>query len=189
MLDGKGLGAVIDQHYRRRGDRKDRVERLRWYNVPSQNADRDAFLTDTAPDWGRKQAFLDDLADERARGLISNRVRIFPGGALNDDELMSCHLGYPYVGRDQDIRVLHRGEHAIPDILDHDYWILRPLDGPIHVLRMFYADDGGFLGATDITDPVAQTPYLREWDLSWTIAEPFDPWWSRHGEWHRRVAA
>lgn len=189
MLDGKGMSALIRENYRRGGDRKDRVERLRWYNVPSQNADREAFLAGAAPDWTRKQAFLDDLADERARGLISNRVRIFPAAELNDDELMACHLGYPFVGRDQDIRVLHHGEHPIPDILDHDYWILRPVGRPLHVLRMHYADDGAFLGATDITDPAEQAPYLREWDLSWAIAEPFDPWWAQHGEWHRRVAA
>jgi hypothetical protein len=181
MLDGKGLGAYISQHYRRAGDRKDRIERLRWYNVPSQNADREAFLTGTAPDWDRKQSFLDDLAEEKARGLISNRVRIFPAAELNDDELMSCHLGYPYVGRDQDIRVLHGGEHPIPDILDHDYWI--------HVLRMHYADDGAFLGATAITDPRAQTPYLREWDVAWMDSEDFDNWWARHGELHRDQAA
>lgn len=190
MLDEQGLGAYIDDHYRAPGDRLFRMERLPLYDVPSQNADREAFLDGVPPDWSRKQAWLDELAENRRRGMISRRVRILHS-TLSDDELMSCHYGLPYIGRDQDIRVLRYGEHQWPDVLDHDYWIIEPADSRTHVLRMIYSDgvDGGaFVGAEPVTGR-AQAQYLLERDLTWQVAEPFDGWWSRHGELHRRLAA
>lgn len=188
MLDEQGLGAYIDDHYRAPGDRLFRMERLPLYDVPSQNADREAFLRGVEPDWTRKQAWLDELAENRRRGMISRRVRIL-SDPLSDDEAMSCHYGLPYIGRDQDIRVLHRGEHQWPEVLDHDYWIIEPAAGGTHVLRMVYSDGGAFLGAEPIVGDDAQRPYLLERDLTWQVAEPFDTWWARHGELHRRLAA
>jgi len=187
MLDEHGLGEFLHAHYSRPGDQLFRMERLPLYDVPSQNADRDAFLRGVAPDWARKQAWLDELAENARRGMVSRRVRVF-SAQLSDDELMSCHYGYPYIGRDQDIRVVHPGEHPVPTLLDHDYWIAEPLDGGgVHVARMHYTDGGAFVGAEPIDGP-GQDVYLRERDLAWQAAEPFNTWWARHGELHRTVA-
>lgn len=186
MLDENGLGAAIDRRYRTSGDELFRMERLPHYDVPSQNADREAFLSGDAPDWARKQKWHDTLADEVRRGLVSRRVRVFSAD-LTDDELMSCHFGYPYTGRYENIRVLHRGEHPVPDLLDHDYWIIEPADDDRQILRMHYTAGGAFVGAERIPSP-AHAVYLDERDRAWAAAEPFATWWSRHTEMHREVA-
>lgn len=53
---------------------------------------------------------------------------------LTDYELMACHWGYAYNSKFEDIRVLHHGEHEIPDLLGHNYWIVADQ----HVMRMDY---------------------------------------------------
>lgn len=191
MLDGKALGAYITKRYRDRGDRLFRMERLAWYDVPSQNRDRAAYLEalrrGTRPDTTALEALAVELADEARRGLVSERVRVL-SPELTDDEAMSCDVALPIISRDQEIRILHRGEHPVPDVVDHDYWIVTTAAGEVHVLPLHYDAAGRFLGAEIITDPAAQQPYLRERRLAWAIAEPFDTWWSRHGELHRQAA-
>ncbi|QYN41079.1 hypothetical protein K1T35_47920 (plasmid) [Pseudonocardia sp. DSM 110487] len=186
LLDEQGLGDYIDAHYRDAGDHLFRMERLPLYDVPDQNADREAFLAGRAPDWARKQQWLDTLAEEARRGLVSRRVRIF-SEQLTDDELMACHYGYPFTGRYEDVRVLHAGEHPPVQLLDHDYWVMQPAGGPVSVLRMHY-DAGRFVGAS-VVPPADHRLYLREQQLAWTIAEPFVQWWGRHPELHRTLAA
>lgn len=187
MLGERDLGAFIDAHYRSAGDRLFRMERLPHYDVPSQNADREAFLRGVAPDWKRKQAWLDELAVNMQRDMVSRRVRVL-SALLTDDELMSCHLGYPYTGRYEDVRVLHAGEHAVAQLLDHDYWIIEPADAGAQVVRMHYSDSGMFVGA-EVVPAADHTIYLAERAAAWADAEPFDSWWSRRTELHRTVAS
>lgn len=187
MLDEQVLGQFIGAHYSGPGDHVFRMERLPWYDVPSQNADREAFLAGARPDWKRKRAWFDELAAEAARGLVARRVRVL-SEHLTDDELMACHYGYAYYGQHEKTRVLHRGEHGSVDVLDHDYWIMQQATGAVSILRMIYSDGGAFVGAEVV--PAHQCePYLREQELSWNIAEPFEDWWARHGELHRELAA
>lgn len=187
LLDEKGLGAFIDAHYRGRGDRLFRMERLPQYAVAQQSAELQAWRDGGELDMAAKQPWLDVLASEVARGMLTRRVRIL-SACLTDDERHACHWGYPYVGRFEEVRVLRRGEHPVPDVLDHDYWVIEPADGDLRVVRMDYSPTGRFLGAVVLPES-EHGPYLSEQQLAWAIAEPFTTWWGRHGELHRRSAA
>jgi len=187
LLDQKGLGAFIDAHYRNRGDRLFRMERLPHYAVAQQSAELQAWRDGGELDLAAKQPWLDVLAGEVERGMLTQRVRIL-SAQLTDDEQRACHWGYPYVGRFEQVRVLRRGEHPVPDVLDHDYWIIRPAAGEVQIVRMDYSSGGEFVGAR-VLPPAEHGPYLREQRMAWAIAEPFATWWGQHGELHRRSAA
>lgn len=186
-LDEDGLGAFIDEHYRGRGDVLFRMERLPLYAVEQQAAELQAWRTGGEPDMAAKQRWLDVLAAEVERGMLTQRVRIL-SAELSEDEARACHWGYPHVGRYEDVRVLRRGEHPVPDVLDHDYWVIRPAGRAVQVVRMDYSQAGAFLGAV-VLPPAAHAAYLREQRQAWDTAEPFPDWWGRHGELHRRRSA
>jgi hypothetical protein len=184
LLDERELGEFIDAHYKAAGDRLFRMERLPRYDVPHQTAELQRWLAgETEPNWETKQPWLDTLADERRRGLVSQRVRVF-GAQLSSDELRSCHWGYALNGRYEDIRVLHAGEHAIPpDLMTIDYWIV----AETYAVPMHYDPHGRFLGA-EVAPADRLADFVRDRDRAWAAAEPFDTWWARHRELHRRPA-
>lgn len=186
MLDEQGLGEAIDAGYARRGDQLFRMERLPWYDTPGQNADREAWLAGH-PDPSAIQAWAQVLADDARRGLISRRMRVV-SAELTADEAMSCNLALPLTSRHEQVRVLHRGEHPVPELLDHDYWIIEPAGGARQVLAMRYNPGGMFLGA-EVVPAARHEPYLAERRLAWAIGEPFPSWWARHRELHRGAAA
>lgn len=187
LLDEEGLGAFIDAHNCGRGDRLFRMERLPLYAVAQQSAELQAWRDGGEPDMAAKQPWLDVLAGEVERGMLTQRVRILSAD-LTDDEQRACHWGYPHVGRFEQVRVLHRGEHPTPDVLDHDYWIIHPAAGDVQVVRMDYNTAGEFVGAL-VVPLTEHGAYVHEQQLAWAMAEPFAAWWGRHGELHRRSAA
>jgi hypothetical protein len=89
LLTEAELGDFIDAHYHEPGDQLFRMERLPWYDVPSQNADREAWLAGRF-DPAQVMAWATRLAAERARGMISQRLRVI-GASVTDDEAMSLH--------------------------------------------------------------------------------------------------
>lgn len=184
-LDEADLGAFIDAHYTEPGDHLLRMEQLSRYDVPHQSAELERWRSGAAePDWETKQPWLDTLADESRRGLISQRVRVL-GHELTDDEIMSCHWGYALNGRYEDIRVLRCGEHDLPHgLVEQDYWIV--VDR--HVLPMHYDAQGRFLRA-EVAAPDRVAGFRRDRDRAWAAAEPFPQWWARHPELHRRRVA
>jgi hypothetical protein len=91
LLDERELGTFIDTHYKAAGDRLFRMERLPRYDVPHQFAELERWLAgEVEPNWETKQPWLDTLAAEQRRGLVSQRVRVF-GAQLSADELRACH--------------------------------------------------------------------------------------------------
>lgn len=179
-LDEAALGAFIDAHYAAPGDHLFRMERLPRYAVPHQSAELERWRAGaTEPDWSRKRPWLDRLANEARRGLVSRRVRVF-GADLSDDEIMSCHWGYVLNSEHEDIRVLRHGEHPVPDLVPQDYWIVADR----FVLPMRYDDEGRFLGA-EVADPAQLEAFRTDRDRAWGAAEPFPGWWARHSELHR----
>jgi hypothetical protein len=185
LLTEDELGDVIDEHYRGRGDVLFHREGLPWYDVESQNTDREAWQAGRF-DPTQVREWADRLADERKRGLVSQRLRIL-SSALTDDERMSLQAALPLIAKHEDVRMLHRGEHLVPDLIDHDYWIVRPADGPIVVIAMHY-ENGGFLGA-EIVPPARHALYLRDQELGWAIAAPYAEWWAANPALHGHMAA
>lgn len=186
LLDGDELWDFIEAYYSAPGDQLFRMEQLPVYNVPHQSADLDAWLAGGQPNWEAKRSWWDVLAADHDCGQRQSRVRIF-SEHLTDDELMSCHWGYPYTGRWEDIRVLRRGEHAIPaELLKCDYWII----ADAHVILMHYSDAGAFQRG-EVLSTARLTEFTRDRDRAWDAAEPFGTWWERHPELHdqRRMAA
>ena len=120
MLTEDELGDLIDAHYHGPGDLLFHKEGLRWYDVPSQNAT------------GRRGGPVGSTRPRSLRGPTGSPPTRLAGWCrsdcgscrrLTDDELMSLHAALPIIARHEDVRVLHRGEHPVPDLVDHDYWI------------------------------------------------------------------
>lgn len=183
-LDGQQLVAYIDDHYRAPGDRLYRLEQLPFY---ADNADdlRRWRAGETEPDWD--SAWARSLAEEKAQGLVSQRVRVL-SEHLTDDERAACALAYPSNARYEDIRILHRGEHDIPAILEQiqDHWLMERATGDLHLLVMHYDDSGRFVEASesDLT-----SLYVTARDAALAAAEPWATWWPKHADLARRTAA
>ncbi len=186
MLDEQALEDFLFSRYAKRGDQLFRMERLPHYDVPSQNADRESWLAGRF-DTRALEQWAAVLADDRRRGLVSRRARVL-SARLTDDEAMSCDVALPIIGRDQEVRILRDGEHPVPDLLDHDYWVVEPADGPVAVVKMVYSSGGAFLGG-EVVPSAEHVLYLRERGLAWSIGDRFETWWARHPELHRRSAA
>ena len=186
LLTVAELGDFIDTHYHQPGDQLFRMERLPWYDVPSQNADREAWLAGRF-DPAQVTAWAARLATEQARGMLSQRLRVI-GTRMTDDEAMSLHAALPIISRHEDVRILQHGEHPVPDLVDHDYFVVRPASGGVFVIAMRYTDGGALLGAEVIPD-VRHEPYLREQAQGWANGEPYADWWAAHPELHRSTAA
>jgi hypothetical protein len=163
-----------------------RMETLPAYAVNSDGDDYQRWLAgESEPTWERKTRWMDVLRRERAAGKVSSRVRVL-SERLTDYERYACEWGYALNAEaGEDIRVLHRDEHAIPDgLIGRDFWVIDDDE----VVEMHYDEDGRFEGA-EILPRTVLPAYLGSRDASWTAAEPFVDWWTRHPELHRRAAA
>lgn len=96
-------------------------------------------------------------------------------------ERYACQWGYALNGRFEDIPVLRRGEHEIPDLVVEDFWLI----GDDDVVLMRY-DDAGRFEAAEALDVERAGPYVTTRDRGLAAAEPFAQWWARHPELHRR---
>jgi hypothetical protein len=184
-LDAHAVGRFFAEHYRQRGDTLFRLETLPFYDVEDDGPNFRRWLEGaTEPDLEFKSAWLTTLREEAARGLYAHRVRIF-SAELTDYERYACDFGYALnVPAGEDVRVLRRGEHAIPDsIIATDFWLVNDA----HVIPMHYDEGGRFLGAELLPDNQLDA-YRRTRDVAWAAAEPFLAWWARHPELHRHAA-
>lgn len=182
LLDAPALG----EHLGRFRQRLFRMETLTQYLVESDGDDYQRWLDgEPEPTWERLNSWLDVLRAERAEGKISTRVRIL-SRELTDYERYSCGFGYRFTAEaGEDIRVLRRGEHAIPDgLIERDFWIV----DDDQVVDMHYDRDGRFEGA-EALDASELARHILTRESAWSAAEPFATWWSRHPELHRRSAA
>lgn len=96
-------------------------------------------------------------------------------------ERYACQWGYALNGRFEDIPVLRRGEHEIPDLVVEDFWLI----GDDDVVLMRY-DDAGRFEAAEALDVERAGPYVTTRYRGLAAAEPFAQWWARHPELHRR---
>jgi hypothetical protein len=57
-----------------------------------------------------------------------------------------------------------------------------------YAVPMHYDPHGRFLGA-EVAPRDRLAEFVRDRDRAWAAAEPFDTWWARHHELHRRPAS
>lgn len=179
LMDLPTLGAFMDDHVHQDGDGRFRVEQLPAYS--RRGADFQAWLAGDPPP-PAKQDWLDELAADVEAGIRHSRVRIL-SEQLTEYELYACQRGYAANSAYEDIRVLRRGEHDVPDLLGpSDYWIVNGI-----VLPVIYHASGEFVGAAYIgaSDARAQA-YRDDAARLWDAAEPWAQWWARHTEYHYR---
>ncbi|WP_037068949.1 DUF6879 family protein [Pseudonocardia acaciae] len=184
-MDADELGGFIDQRFRLPGDRLFRMEVLPAYEVDSDGDDYRRWLDGaTEPTWSRKQPWLDSLRRERDNGQVSTRVRVL-SDELTTYERYACEFGYVHnASAGEDIRVLHRGEHALPhELQEEDFWVIND----DIVVPMRYDQHGRFESAY-VAEHDEVATYVRARDVAWAAAEPFLAWWARHPELHRRTA-
>lgn len=159
-----------------------RLEILPEYNVLLDRGDYPRYLAgESGPDMGRKGRWLDFLRAQRAQGIDRHRVRVLRS-PLSDYDRYACEWGYAYnVPAGDDTRVLDLTEQSLPvEVVDHDFWLIdhkRPV-------RMHYDRAGRFLGAS-LVELAELNRYQAARDGAWYAAEPFQPWWDRHPEYHR----
>jgi len=185
-LDAAGIGRFFADHYRSAGDTLFRLETLPGYDVTDDGPNWRLWQEGAAePDPAWKEPWLDTLRREHRAGLRASRVRIF-GKHLTDYERFECHFGYALNGpAGEEIGVLRAGEHAIPgDLIVQDFWLVNDA----HVIVMRYDEAGRFLRG-DLLDDDAAPRYVATRRAAQLAAEPFDTWWARHPELHRRSAA
>lgn len=182
LLDPASLG----EHLGGFRHRLFRMETLPEYAVDSDGDDYQRWL-DGAPEptWERLGRWLDVLRAERAEGKVSSRVRVL-SAQLTDYERYACEFGYRYTAEaGEDIRILRRGEHVIPDaLIERDFWVI----DDHQVIDMHYDEHGRFEGG-EVLDSRELIPHLRTREAAWSTGEPFLAWWTRHPDLHRRLTA
>lgn len=176
VLDAAGLGQRLGQFK----SRLFRLETLPVYTVDSDGDNYRRWLAgEAAPTSERFWQWLEVLRARKATGKVSSRVRIL-SEQLSEYERYACEWGYAYTAAaGEDIRVLHRGEHDIPDVIETDFWVVDHAE----VVLMRYDEEGRFDGAEVTTDNLPA--FLLTRDTAWAAAEPFDAWWTRHPEMRR----
>jgi hypothetical protein len=164
------------------GHQRFRLETLPHYSVGDDGVDYERFIAGAPePTWERKRPWMDVLRADRG----ATRVRIL-SLQLTEYERYACEWGYALNAEaGEDIRVLHRGEHTIPEarFIGRDFWIV---DGE-QVVLMHYDAYGRFEGA-ELAAPAERHAFHDTRDAAWELAEPFVEWWARHPELHRNVA-
>jgi hypothetical protein len=189
LLDEDQLGELIDTHFAEPGDLLQRIERQPRYNVPSQVADTMAWERDPATvDTSGLQSWARVVADDKRRGLLRERIRVF-GKELTSDEAMTLDVAWPILAPFQEQRVLRRGEHLILDDVPLDYFVVRRHTGLTLVIAMHYDGSGAFVGAEVVQTPRRRGLFLRDWEQAWEAAVPFEQYETGHPELHARAAA
>lgn len=159
---------------------------LRLETLPYYDPDRMSFAEwqrgDTAPDWVRKQPWLNRVQADHKTGITRRRVRIVRG-PLTEYERYECQWGYiPLIEHGEDVRILDLTDTPFSLVPIGDFSVF---DGT-HAIRMHYDADGVFLGASVVERDVAFFVAVR--DMLWQLAVPFGAWWARHPEHHRADA-
>ena len=180
LLVIKELEDVIDEHYKGPGDRLFHHECLPWYDVPAQTRSRAKWLAGEFDPETYHSNWVDRIAEERRRNMITKRLRIV-SEELTDDERAAMFGGMAFIAREEVVRVLHRGEHAIPGVIDHDYWICHPVGGTPVVIRSLYTDGGAFVGS-EVIPPPRDDLYLRDAAAKWNAGVPYEDWIAAHAD-------
>jgi hypothetical protein len=179
VLDEAALGEFIERKAHRSLFRLEARER---YDVPAEREDFDRYLRgEPGPVWSRKQAWLDVLRADAARGLYSHRVHVVHS-PLNDYLRFECEWAYTYnVEAGEDTRILDLAEVPRPPaLIDEDFWLL----DDHAAVRMHYDDDDRYLGGEIVLASLLPR-YRAARDAAWSAGVPFTAYWSEHPQYWR----
>jgi hypothetical protein len=177
VLDERALGELLDQAEHDLF----RLETFDRYEVRTDGSDFDRYVRgEPGPDMARKQAWMDRLAADAARGLRNHRVHVLRS-PLTPYLRYECEWGYAYnatVG--EEIRILDLAERPKPSsLIDEDFWLMDDAT----VVRMQYRD-ARFIGAEVLPDALLPR-YRAARDAAWQEAVPFAAYWAAHPEYWR----
>lgn len=178
MLDLDAVGALFESQCTCSAFRMEVMDR---YDVVTDGDDVARYLAgEQVPDAAAKGPWLDQLRDDTAAGKRWSRVHVLQQ-PLSDYLRYECEWGYVYnAAAGEDIRILDLSEQDRPDaLIEQEFWIL----DDACVLRMHY-DAGSFVGG-EVLPASELSRYRAARDAAWAAAEPFDPWWARHPQYHR----
>lgn len=181
-MDANELRAYIDAHFTKT---LFRLETLPAYGVPSEGSDFARYLAgEPGPTPERRQQWLSRLADEVARGLRRRRVHAV-NLPLSDYLRFECEWSYA-LNSWEEIRILELTADRLDlrrlvDDAGGDFY----LADDMHLIHMYYTDDGEPLAAEADTSPASVTTYRRIADMMWFQAEPFEQWWAANKQFHR----
>ena len=183
MLSVAELDEFFERHFRRRAFR---LEVRDAYEVASDGGDFARYMAgESLPDAARKNAWLDELRADTAKGKAWQWVHVVRS-PLSDYLRYSFEWGYAInIGAGADVRVLDLAERARPaGLLDEDFWLL----DDEAALVMVYDDANRFVGAEPV--PAAELPrYRAAQAAAWAAAQPFADYWAAHPGYHRRARA
>lgn len=181
MMDAFELSDYIDSHFTTSAYR---WERQPAYEVATDGTNYKRYLDGLQPDWSEFQTWFQHLALERARHNMAGtdgryRVRLYHD-PITDYELYESEVYVQTAAAGEHIYVLDPASMCLPDVMiEHDYWLLDDQ----HAVRMHYAEDGTFLGATEV--PYLLDAYRACRACALLYARPFENWWAAHPEHHR----
>jgi hypothetical protein len=161
-----------------------RLEGLAEYAVDVEQERFRAYLAGEPYDpEGEPRAWYEEIRRRVAEGIVFRKVRILRG-PLSEYERWECEWSYPATERaGQRTHVIDLAETPNPPQLPgYDWWMF---DEAV-VLRMHYADDGGFVGADEIRDPAEVAAHVRYRDAALRVAVPFPVYWHGHPHYHRQ---
>jgi hypothetical protein len=183
VLSVAELDKFFERHFRRRAFR---LEVRDAYEVASDGGDFARYMAgESLPDASRKNAWLDELATDTAKGKAWQWVHVVRS-PLSDYLRYEFEWGYALnIGVGADVRVLDLAERSRPaGLLDEDFWVL----DDEAALVMVYDDANRFVGA----EPVAAgelARYRRAQAVAWASAQPFADYWAAHPGYRRRARA
>jgi hypothetical protein len=183
VLSEAELDEFFDRHFHSRARR---VEVRDAYAVASDGGDFARYMAGQAlPDASRKNAWLDELRADAAKGKAWQWVHVVRS-PLSDYLRYAFEWGYAInIGAGADVRILDLAERPRPvGLIDEDFWSFD--DGA--VLAMVYDDANRFVGAEPV--PAPELPrYQAAQAVAWEAAQPFAEYWAAHPQYHRRRAA
>lgn len=172
MLNEQQLGEFIDQHF---SSTLFRLETLENYGA---NEDFQRYLAGQS---GPTSNWPEVIRREVAGDRYTYRVHVVHS-PLSDYlryEFEWCYV--PNAAAGELIRVLDTSEqHKSHMVFDEDFWLV----DDTHLIRMHYAPDGEFVGAT-LGDAELMPQYRAARDAAWTTATDFHDYWRRHPHYHR----
>jgi hypothetical protein len=183
VLSEAELDEFFERYFRRRAFR---LEVRDAYAVASDGGDFARYMAgESLPDATRKNAWLDELASDRAQGKVWQWVHVVRS-PLSDYLRYSFEWGYALnIAAGAQVRILDLAERARPEgVPDEDFWLLDDRAGIV----MVYDDDNQFVGAEPI--PAAELGrYKAAEAAAWAAAVPFAQYWAAHPAYHRARAA